>query len=80
MTPTGARTPPPSRFGEISALETVTFNFDVAADALGLDDDIGAVLTTAYREITVQIPVRLSDGHVHVFSGFRIQHDNARGP
>jgi len=80
MTPTGARKPPPSRFGEISALETVTFNFDVAADGLGLDDDIRVVLKSAYREITVQIPVRLSDGHVHVFSGFRVQHNAARGP
>jgi len=65
---------------DLSALETVNHNFNVAADDLGLDDDIRAVLTSPYREVTVQIPVRLSDGHVHVFSGYRVQHNAARGP
>ncbi len=65
---------------EFSALDTVNHNFSLAADDLGLDDDVRAVLTTPYREVTVQIPVRLSDGHVHVFSGYRVQHNAARGP
>ena len=77
-------TPPPEPAAapahELSALETVNYNFTVAADHLGLDDDVRAILTTPYREVTVQIPVRLSDGHVHVFSGYRVQHNSARGP
>src|SRR5204863_682857 len=35
---------------------------------------------TSYREVQVQIPVSLHDGDVHVFSGFRVQHNGARGP
>lgn len=77
-------TPPPEPAAapapELSALETVNYNFAVAADHLGLDDDVRAILTSPYREVTVQIPVRLSDGHVHVFSGYRVQHNAARGP
>ncbi len=35
---------------------------------------------TSYREVTVQIPIKLSDGKTHVFTGFRVQHNGARGP
>src|SRR6185503_10349609 len=42
--------------------------------------DIRTVFWTPYREVTVQIPVKLSDGRVHTFSGYRIQHNGARGP
>jgi len=38
------------------------------------------VFWSPYREVTVQIPVKLSDGKTHVFSGYRIQHNGARGP
>jgi len=38
------------------------------------------VFWTPYREVTVQIPVKLSDGKIHVYSGYRIQHNGARGP
>ena len=38
------------------------------------------MLRTSYRETVVQIPVRLSDGKIHVFSGYRVQHNGARGP
>jgi glutamate dehydrogenase (NAD(P)+) len=41
---------------------------------------VRAVLRSAYREVQVQIPVRLSDGKLHVFSGYRVQHNGARGP
>ncbi len=43
-------------------------------------DDLRVVFWTPYREVTVQIPVKLSDGKIHVFSGYRIQHNGARGP
>ena len=65
---------------EVSNLEIVRHHFDRAADRLGLEDDIRVVFWTPYREVTVQIPVKLSDGKVHVFSGYRIQHNGARGP
>jgi len=38
------------------------------------------VIATAYREVQVQIPVRLRDTGIHVFSGYRVQHNGARGP
>ena len=47
---------------------------------MGLADDLRVVFWTPYREVTVQIPVKLSDGKIHVFSGYRIQHNGARGP
>ena len=65
---------------EISNLDIVRHYFDIAADHLKLPDDIRVVFWTPYREVTVQIPVKLSDGKTHVFSGYRIQHNGARGP
>ncbi len=65
---------------EVSNLDIVRHYFDIAADHLGLADDVRVVFWTPYREVTVQIPVKLSDGKTHVFSGYRIQHNGARGP
>ena len=65
---------------EVSNLDIVRHYFDKAADHLGLPDDLQTVFWTPYREVTVQIPVKLSDGKIHVFSGYRIQHNGARGP
>ncbi len=65
---------------EVSNYEIVTHYFDAAAERLGVADDLRAVLSSAYREVRVQVPVRLSDGRIHVFSGYRVQHNGARGP
>jgi glutamate dehydrogenase (NAD(P)+) len=65
---------------EISNFEIVTHYFETAADRLEIDDDVRAVLRSAYREVQVQIPVSLSDGRIHVYSGYRVQHNGARGP
>lgn len=70
----------PSSRAEVSNLDIVRHYFDLAADRLGLADDIRVVFWTPYREVTVQIPVKLSDGKTHVYSGYRIQHNGARGP
>jgi glutamate dehydrogenase (NAD(P)+) len=69
-----------ARSAEVSNLDIVRFYFDGAAERLELPDDIRTVFWTPYREVTVQIPVKLSDGRVHTFSGYRIQHNGARGP
>jgi glutamate dehydrogenase (NAD(P)+) len=69
-----------ARPAEVSNLDIVRHYFDLAADHLRLADDIRVVFWTPYREVTVQIPVKLSDGKTHVFSGYRIQHNGARGP
>ncbi len=65
---------------EISNYEIVSHHFDAAVERLGIRDDVATVLKTSYREVQVQIPIRLSDDRVHVFSGFRVQHNGARGP
>jgi glutamate dehydrogenase (NAD(P)+) len=65
---------------EVSNYEIVSHYFDLGADRLGIPDDLRAVLRSAYREVQVQIPVKLSDGKIHVFSGYRVQHNGARGP
>jgi glutamate dehydrogenase (NAD(P)+) len=69
----------PSR-ADISSYETVNHWFDLAADRLELADDVRAVLRSSYREVQVQIPIKLSDGRTRVFSGYRVQHNGARGP
>ncbi len=71
--------PAPSR-AEVSNYEIVEHWFGVAAERLELPDDVAAVLRSSYREVQVQVPVRLGDGKVHVFSGYRVQHNGARGP
>jgi glutamate dehydrogenase (NAD(P)+) len=65
---------------ETSSFDTVAHYFDVAADRLGVPEDLRTVLRTADREVQVQVPVRLRDTGIHVFSGYRVQHNGARGP
>ena len=65
---------------ELPAHEAVNQYFAQAATILDLDAELHAVLTTPYREITVQVPVRLDDGDLIVARGYRVQHNGARGP
>jgi glutamate dehydrogenase (NAD(P)+) len=64
----------------LTAFEAVTLYFDEAAALIDLDDDMRSILTTTYREIAVQVPVRLDDGRLIVATGYRVQHNGARGP
>lgn len=54
--------------------------FDEVADQLGLDEGVRAILRFPLREFHFRIPVRMDDGSVKVFDGFRVQHNDARGP
>jgi glutamate dehydrogenase len=54
--------------------------FDRISDLIGLEDSIRALLRVPMREIHFSIPVRMDDGHTLVFPGFRVQHNDARGP
>jgi glutamate dehydrogenase (NAD(P)+) len=65
---------------EVSNYDIVNHWFDLAADRMELRDDIREVVRTSYREVQVQVPVMLGDGKIHVFKGFRVQHNGARGP
>jgi len=78
--PRAANQAPPTHVAEVSNYEIVSHYFEMAADRLGLEDDVRAVLRSNYREVQVQIPIRQSDGRIHVYSGYRVQHNAARGP
>jgi glutamate dehydrogenase (NAD(P)+) len=65
---------------ELRPHEAVNQYFSQAAAILDLDAELHAVLTTPYRELTVQVPVRLDDGDLIVVRGYRVQHNGARGP
>ncbi|MDP9269657.1 MAG: Glu/Leu/Phe/Val dehydrogenase, partial [Chloroflexota bacterium] len=54
--------------------------FDAAAEKLELDEGLRRVLRVAKRELTVNFPVTMDDGHVEVFTGYRVQHNLSRGP
>ncbi len=54
--------------------------FDHVAEILELDDAQRALLRVPSREFHFTIPVRMDDGSIKVFQGFRIQHNDARGP
>ena len=54
--------------------------FDKVADLLDLDSGTREMLRTPMREYHFSIPVHMDDGSVKVFRGFRVQHNDARGP
>ncbi len=64
----------------LSDIEIVRHYFDAACARLEVPDDRAEVLRTSYRETSVQIPVRQNDGKIHVYTGYRVQHNGARGP
>ena len=65
---------------EMSNYDIVDHYFTGAVERLELRRDVAAVLRASYREVQVQVPVTLSDGRIHVFAGYRVQHNGARGP
>lgn len=54
--------------------------FDLAADKMGLEEDLRQVLRVPKRELTVHFPVRMDDGSIKSFTGYRVQHNLGRGP
>jgi glutamate dehydrogenase (NAD(P)+) len=54
--------------------------FDIAADILNLAPGLRRILRTPQRELTVNFPVRMDNGEIEVFTGFRAQHNITRGP
>jgi glutamate dehydrogenase (NAD(P)+) len=54
--------------------------FDLAAEKLNLDPGLRRVLREPRRELTVHFPVKMDDGSVQVFTGYRVQHNLGRGP
>jgi glutamate dehydrogenase (NAD(P)+) len=54
--------------------------FDVAASKLGIDANVAARLRRPDRAMIVSVPTRMDDGSVHVFTGYRVQHNDVLGP
>jgi glutamate dehydrogenase (NAD(P)+) len=54
--------------------------FDLAAERLSLDPGLRRVLREPRRELSVHFPVKMDDGSVQVFTGYRVQHNLGRGP
>jgi glutamate dehydrogenase (NAD(P)+) len=64
----------------INAFEMAQRQFDHVAELLKLDPQVSEMLRWPLREFHFRIPVRMDDGTLRVFQGFRVQHNDARGP
>ena len=63
-----------------NAFEMAQRQFDHVAGLLRLDPQVSEILRWPMREYHMRIPVRMDDGSIRVFDGFRVQHNDARGP
>ena len=64
---------------EVNLFETVKQHVCACALDLKLSSDIEALLKTPMQELHVSIPIRMDDGKLRVFQGYRIQYNDARG-
>ena len=74
--PAPAANPAPS----LNPFEVVLHNFELAAKRLNLSPELAALIRTPDRELKVELPVLMDDGKLHSVIGYRVQHNNARGP
>jgi glutamate dehydrogenase (NAD(P)+) len=58
----------------------VVRQFDKAADLIKLDDNIRKILAMTTNEIVINFPVKMDDGRIEMFTGYRVQHNSALGP
>jgi len=70
----------PMKREELNPFEISQRQLDTAAEILKLDPGMHAFLREPIRELHVSLPVRMDDGSVKVFKGFRVQYNDARGP
>ena len=64
----------------MQAFEATNFYFDQAATLLDLTDNMRTLLMTPDRELRVEVVIEMDSGAIGNFIGYRVQHDNARGP
>ena len=72
--------PRPARKEDLNPYSISQLQFDLAAEHLKLDAGLRQVLRTPKRIMEVSIPTRMDDGGLKVFTGYRVQHNIARGP
>ncbi len=63
-----------------SAYAVAQAQLDAVADFMDLEDDLRLFLRTPQRELIVHFPVQMDDGHMRMFTGFRVHHNMAKGP
>jgi len=73
----GVETGPGTR---TSAEEVAREQFNMVADYIGLGDDLRKYLLVPQRELCVNFPVKMDDGAMRIFTGFRVHHNTAKGP
>ena len=76
----GQTQPPREPTDSMTPFEAATYFFHRSAERLGLEDHRREVLASSYRELGVQVPLRMDDGSMTVCRGYRVQHNGARGP
>ena len=60
--------------------ESMMARFEVASMFLGLDPGIYEYLKTPQKQVIVAIPIQMDDGKIEVFEGYRVIHNDVRGP
>ncbi len=64
----------------LNPYQIAQIQFDNAADRLGLEPWMRTLLKTPDRNVSVDFPVKMDDGTIKMFAGYRVQHNDARGP
>jgi glutamate dehydrogenase (NAD(P)+) len=64
----------------MQAFEATKYYFDQAANRLDLSENVRTLMVTPDREVRVEVAIELDSGTIGNFIGYRVQHDNARGP
>lgn len=64
----------------MQAFDATNFYFDQAASVLDLTDNMRTLMITPDRELRVEVTIEMDSGQIGNFIGYRVQHDNARGP
>src|SRR3989338_4172418 len=64
----------------MSLFENTLEQIEKAAKLMGLNEEMKAILSNPQRKVMVSLPVRMDDGSLKIFQGFRVQHNNLAGP
>jgi glutamate dehydrogenase (NAD(P)+) len=65
---------------DLNPYRIAQIQFDIAAEYLKLDPGLRQILRTPKRILEVSVPTKMDNGQIKVFTGFRVQHNIARGP
>ena len=65
---------------DLNSFQIAMRQFDTAAEKLKLDPGLREVLRAPRRALTLSLPIKMDDGRLKTFQGFRVQHNNSRGP